>query len=343
MGKDEQSAEALSSSTHSQLTHDGVECFICTLSVDEAQPLFYSWAAREGWNPAAIDPRLWAAIDSRAFHVLYRRSSATTSVAASSVEPVCILATLLISDQHAFLGPFITAAAYQRRGFGSLLFDWGIQRLDPSRRCIGLDSTLEQQPAYQRRGFKHTAAEEWRYAGMIATAPIDDENGAEAAAEVEVVAATQSDQVQLEQLYALYERCSESSLFTPTFCHSLLTSPGTVALAALSAASTSSAAPPRRVVGLVVARRAGRGYRVAPLFAESRHIALVLLQRLQAELGRGAEEDCGMHIDVPSSHTAAVQLMEQLSLKKVFASVRLYTRPPRSVPHHFVFGSEPCP
>jgi len=340
MGDDGRSAEALLSSAHTQLTHDGVQCFICTLPADEAQPLFYGWAAREGWNPAPVDPRLWAAIDDRAFHVLYRRPPATATTsdqsAVVSAEPICILATLIIDDQHAFLGPFITAAAYQRRGFGSLLFDWGMARLDPSRRCIGLDSTLEQQPSYQRRGFEHTAAQEWRYAGIVAPSL------SSAAVGVEVVHAARDGRVQRDQLCALYERCSESSLVTPAFCDALLSSPNTVALAALSAAQPASAQSPS-LAGLVVARRAGVGYRVAPLFAESTEVAELLLQQLQAELGSGVVEKCGIHIDVPSSHAAAVELMERLSLKKVFASVRLYTRPPRAVPHHWVYGSEPCP
>ena len=334
MGDDERSAEALCSSAPTQLTHDGVQCSIYTVSVDEAQPLFYSWAAREGWNPAAIDPRLWAAIDDRAFHVLYRHTPS---------EPICILATLVIDDSHAFLGPFITAAAYQRRGFGSLLFEWGMRRLDPTRRCVGLDSTLEQQRSYQRRGFTHTAAEEWRYAGIVTLAGSENSDGAEVRTEVEVVSAAHSGRVELEQLCALYEQCVESSLFSPHFCHTLLTSPGSITLAALSPASTHPTSTPTAVCGLVIARRAGRGYRVGPLFARSSHVACVLLQRLQAEMGVGSEDECGMHIDVPSSHTAAVELMERLSLKRIFASVRMYTRPPRLVPHCMVFGSEPCP
>ena len=270
MGDDEQPTQALLSSAHLQLTHDSVECSICTLPVDQAQPLFYSWAAREGWNPASIDPLLWAAIDNRAFHVLYRLPPATTAsnhpAAATTAEPICILATLIIDDDHAFLGPFITAAAYQRRGFGSLLFDWGMKRLDPSRRCIGLDSTLEQQSSYQRRGFKHTVAEEWRYAGIVSRP--DGGEPMEAAGEVEVVAVTNSDRVQLEQLYALYEQCSESGLSTPSFCHTLLTSPQTIAFAALSLTT------PPQLSGLVVARRAGRGWRVAPLLAQSPQVAV---------------------------------------------------------------------
>ena len=359
MGDDERSAEALFSSADAHLTHDGAQCFICTLSIDEAQPLFYSWAAREGWNPAAIDPRLWATIDHRAFHVLYRQIPSTTTdtvvtthttttttshqPASASVEPICILGTFIVDAEHAFLGPFITASAYQRRGFGSLLFDWGVQRLDPTRRCIGLDSTLEQQPSYQRRGFKHTADEEWRYAGIVAPSSGEESIEGDVEAEVVEVVAAHNGRVQFERMYELYEQCSESSLFSPTFCHTLFTSPGSVALAALSPASCSSTAP-QVVSGLVVARRAGRGYRVAPLFARSPRIAVMLLQRLQMELGRGAEDECGIHIDVPSSNKEAVELIKQLSLKKVFASVRLYTRPPRSVLNkYYVYGSEPCP
>ena len=345
MGDDGHIAEAQLFPAHAQLTHNGVRCCIAALSIDDAVPLFYGWAEREGWNPAVIDPRLWATVDSCGFHALYRVATAAEDEAAAAtaaLEPICILGTLIIDDENAFLGPFISAGAYQRRGFGSLLFDHGMARLAPTQRRIGLDSTLEQRPSYARRGFEHTAAEEWRYTGIVARSDGDEPMTDETGATLEVVPAL-TPRIPFERVYALYEQCSESNLFTRKFCRTLLSSPGCVSLAALSSASTDSSRQPQRVVGLIVARRAGRGYRVAPLFAHSPQVAVSLLQRLQQQLGSGTEDESGMHIDVPSSHTAAVQLVEKLSLRKVFASVRCFTRPPRSVPHHFVYGSEPCP
>ena len=340
MSDDEQSTAEVLSSAHVRLTHDGVECCICTLPLAQAHPLFYSWASREGWNPAPVDPLLWAAIDSRAYHVLYRTATTT-----APLEPISILATLIIDDRHAFLGPYITNEQYRGRGFGTLLFDWGMARLDPSRRCIGLDSTIEQSPSYQRRGFTHLAAEEWRHAGIVS---LGGGGGGQLMmdGQVEVVAALQNERVAIDQLFALYERCSESSLCSPSFFQTLLTSPDSVAFAALSPAFSSSplsAPAPSEVVGLIVARRAGRGYRVAPLSAANDSTAVALLQRLQLELGSGSEDECGIHIDVPNTHTAALELMERVSLKKIFASVRMYTQPPHAVPHEWVYGSEPTP
>ena len=310
------------------LHHAGLPCVIRTLPIHEAQPLFYAWAASEGWNPGLSDPTLFSALDPHGFHVLYTQPPPSPSSPPSTLSPltpVCLLSTLLISPSHAFLGPFITAPAFRGRGFGSLLFSFGLARIDPQQRSVSLDSTLDQQLAYKRRGFVHTVGVEHRYSGVV-------EGGVKG--EVEVVSALDL-RVQEREVQAMFDDCSESKLSTPAFVAAFLCLPDSHSFVCLSHEG--------EVTGLVVARRAGAGYRVAPLFARDVDAARALLVAVQNAVGRGDARSCSLHIDVPATRKPALRLVEEVGLRPVFQSVRMSTRQPTVIRSDWVWGSEPCP
>ena len=313
------------------LHHGGLPCLIRTLPIDRAQPLFYDWTANEGWNPGLTDPTLFSTLDPHGFHVLYALTPAAPSSPPSppALTPVCLLSTLLVSPSRAFLGPYITSPAYRGQGFGSFLFSFGLSRLQAQQRSVGLDSTLEQQPWYRRRGFVHTLGVEQRYSGLVDAAAQRKSD-----TDCEVLPALRP-RVEEGQVHALYTACSESSMATPAFVAALLRQPGCHALVAQSKEG--------EVLGLVVARRAGVGYRVAPLFAADDHIARALLVAVQDAVGRGDAASCSLHIDVPATRKPALQLVEEVGLRPIFQSVRMSTGPPAAIRGDWVFGSEPVP
>ena len=319
------------------------DCIIRTLPISEAQPLFYSWAAAEGWDPGLHDPTLYSRIDPRGFHALYVLDRAATDTTSSppllsSLNPACILSTLIIDDGHAFLGPFITAPAHRRCGLGSALFSWGLSRLQLQQRRVGLDSTVEQQEAYRRRGFSHIASVERRYAGIVSLSSAET---AEAEPEAVIVAAADA-RVDRAEVHGLFASCSDSGISTPPYVDALLSLPDSVALAALASPASSSSSS-SALVGLAVARKASRGFRLAPLLAKSAAVAKQLLLATQAAVGRdGGDDRCGLRVDVPSCRTEALQLMESVGLKPVFSSVRMSSREGSEL-SPWLYGSEPCP
>jgi hypothetical protein len=321
------------------------DCIIRTLPISEAQPLFYSWTAAEGWDPGLHDPTLYSHIDPHGFHALYVLDPAASASSPppppsllSSLSPACILSTLIIDDGHGFLGPFITAPAHRRCGLGSALFSWGLSRLQPERRRLGLDSTVEQQGAYKQRGFHHIASVEQRYAGIVAASSGDTADAAPSA----VVVAAADPRVQRAELHRLFASCSDSKMSTPPYVDALLSLPDSVALAALSSPASSSSSSPA-LVGLAVARKASSGFRLAPLLAVSAAVARQLLVAAQAAVGVvGGEDRCGLRVDVPSCRTEALQLMETVGLRPVFSSVRMSNRKSDEL-HPWLYGSEPCP
>ena len=308
-------------------------CIIRTLPISDAQPLFYSWTVREGWNPGLTDPILFSSLDRRGFHVLYVTEPpfSHSSTASSSLTPVCLLSTLIIDEHKGFLGPYITRAEQRGRGFGSLLFDWGMQRLNAAQRQIGLDSTVEQQESYRRRGFLHTAAIEHRYTGSVSA--LHPSTAVETAAAAIVPALERG--VDQSDVHALFAACSQSRLSTPAFVDALLRVPSSHSFLARSPSSGA-------LMGLVVARPAGTGYRVAPLFAEDVDTARALLHAVQHAIGRESS-DSAVHIDVPGNRPDALQLVSHVGLRPIFQSVRMSTRAPPPVRSAWVFGSEPNP
>ena len=335
MGDDDCEAASPAWPADVSVHHAGHDVLIRTLPIEEAQPLFFAWAAAEGWNPGLNDPTLFSSLDPRGFHVLYLVSpSHPSSSAAPLLTPIALLSTLVIDDRCGFLGPYITCQTHRSLGFGSLLFSYGLARLDPSRRTVGLDSTIEQSPSYQRRGFGHTVAVEHRYSGLVqpSSPPPSLPPGA-------ALFPALDPRVSPARLQKLFARCAASGLSTPAYVSSLLHLPGVQALACLDTDG--------EVAGLVVARRAGVGYRVAPLLARDGSVARALLCALQDTVGRGegvkGEEQFLLHIDVPGERAEALQLMKDVGLRPIFQSVRMSTRQPPPVLSDWVWGSEPCP
>ena len=311
------------------IQHGEHSCLIRTLPITEAQSLFYSAISAEGWNPGLRDPTLFSSLDPRGFHAFYILDPLPSSTT-PTLTPVCLLSTLLVDDSQGFLGPYITFPSYRGQGFGSLLFDWGLTRLNPATRAIGLDSTVEQQPYYQRRGFIHTAAIEHRYSGIVQSTPSPPLLHTD-----HFTLPALDSRVSLSDVHALFASCSESKLSTPAYVSALLHLPDCHSFISLTSSNT--------LTGLIVARRAGLGYRLAPLFARDVDTARSLLSTLQSAVGREAGPDCSLHIDVPDSHTEALQLMKEVGLCPIFQSVRMSTRTPPPVKKEWVWGSEPCP
>jgi len=312
--------------------------------LDIAQPLFYSFAANEGWNPGLNDPFLFGQCDDQGFHVLYliekERHERTV---------VSILCTLAI-DNRGFIGPWVTHPQFRSKGFGSLLFNHGMERLKAMKLSrIGLDSTIKQQPYYSRCwGFHHSVERECRFAGIVdlAVKYDDQEND-----RVQIASVLDAKVAHLPvAIQRLFEECSATGISSARFVSAWLDQKedSSVSLVAFFDDDVAEPNASLSLAGFITARRAGNGFRVAPLFATSQSLARRLLIAVQERVG--AIEV--LNIDVPESHLSSLSLMKELDLDLIFQSVRCFTAPLlESDEHdatilrsrHLVYGSEAAP
>jgi hypothetical protein len=98
-----------------------------------------------------------------------------------------------------------------------------------------------------------------------------------------------------------------------------------------------------RLVGYGVLRAARDGYRVGPLFADSRVFAEVILDALVAGVGgvKGSAAGTGritVAIDVPETNGEGLAMVGALGLEPSFEVARMYTGPVRDIDHGKVFG-----
>src|SRR5215203_5747049 len=102
--------------------------------------LAVEWAAREGWNPGLADAACFHAADPEGF-----------LVGCLSGEPVGCISAVAYGPTFGFLGFYIVKPDLRGRGYGYLLWQAGMARLE--NRVVGLDGVIAQQENYKRSGF----------------------------------------------------------------------------------------------------------------------------------------------------------------------------------------------
>jgi hypothetical protein len=90
----------------------------------------------------------------------------------------------------------------------------------------------------------------------------------------------------------------------------------------------------RKLYGYGVIRRCRRGFKVGPLFANDEKIAETLLLGLSNDVAIGET----IFLDVPEVNPAAMRLVEQFRMTKVFETARMYTNAPPAIELEGVFG-----
>lgn len=81
-------------------------------------------------------------------------------------------------------------------------------------------------------------------------------------------------------------------------------------------------------------RKCREGYKIGPLFADSKRYAEELLNTLMDFVPNGVN----VYFDVPSQNKEAVALAEKYKMKKVFETARMYTKEEPKIPLKKVFG-----
>lgn len=223
-------------------------------------------------------------------------------------EPVAVISAVKYGERFGFIGFYIVKPAFRGRGLGLQIWNAAMERL--AGRTIGLDGVVEQQHNYRKSGFA-LAWNNARYQGVGGgSAQID-------AAIVPLASVSMDELLAYDRPFFPDDRCA--------FLQAWLAMPGVVALGILEA---------DRLAGFGVLRACREGFKVGPMFADSPAQAARLLAALRTHVPQGEP----LFLDVPLANPEAVALADQLGMKMVFETARMYTPAEPAMPLPRLYG-----
>ena len=256
-----------------------------------------SWAREEGWNPGLADGDCFYASDPGGYLMAFEDGL-----------PLASISVVAYGETFGFLGFYICRPERRGEGIGYRLWQAGLDRLEG--RTVGLDGVVDQQANYRKEGFvlEHRNV---RYGGRVdCDAPRDPRLRAIGPEEIEDVVAYDA------PFFAAPRE---------TFLRGWLQR----SEARFGSALIDGGA----VRGYGVLRRCHEGFKIGPLFADSREDADLLFRSLAAET-KGEP----VYLDPPQPNAAAVSLAESYGLTPVFETARMYRGPAPRLPLERTFG-----
>ena len=222
-------------------------------------------------------------------------------------EPVATVSCVNYDDRFAFLGFYIVREGFRGSGHGLRIWNAAIAHARP--RVIGLDGVVAQQDNYKKSGFQLAYAN-IRYGGTVVAPP-----------------GPPADVVALDTIpFALVEADDATVFPAPrsAFLRAWIKTSGHVGRAMLRDGKLAA-------WGVIRPCRTGR--KIGPLVADDRAAAEAVVEALLASADGGE-----VFLDVPAVNREAIALAEQLGLKPVFETARMYTGPIPPLRLDRVFG-----
>jgi GNAT superfamily N-acetyltransferase len=255
--------------------------------------LAVDWAASEGWNPGLNDADCFFAADPKGFFI-----------AEMDGVPVGSISAVAYDETFGFMGFYIVRPDLRCQGIGMALWRAAMEYM--GERVIGGDGVVAMLDKYALSGFR-IAHRNARYEGI----------GRVSSSRLVDLA-----DVPLPELVA-YDRRFFPATRT-TFLKSWISQTGS-SCQAVTAGS--------RLVGYGVIRPCRRGFKVAPLFADTPDIAEELFTSL-ASFAR----DEPVLLDIPVCNQAAQQLVERHAMTMVFETARIYRGSTPILPLDQIYG-----
>ncbi len=256
------------------------------------------WAAEEGWNPGEDDAPSYFAADPDGFLGCYLNNQLVSMVSA-----------VKYGEAYGFLGFFICHPHFRGQGFGGVIWNAALRRLEGC--TIGLDGVVEQQDNYAKSGFK-LVHQNMRYCGLsTVTMPIDPRISIIGKGILPSI-------IEYDRNYFPADRTA----FLERWLEPMN--------------------PIRRGVCVVeggilqgygVIRAARDGYRIGPMLAETPETADLLFRALA-----GSARGQMVSIDLPLPNEFAVELAERYELSPVFATARMYKGQDPNLPLHKIYS-----
>jgi GNAT superfamily N-acetyltransferase len=272
-------------------------CSIRTMTRGELD-LAIELAAREGWNPGLHDAECFYRADPEGF-----------LLAEVDGRPAGCISAVSYGGRFGFIGLYIVVPELRGQGIGMRLWQHGMQRL--AGQVVGLDGVPAQQDNYRKSGFA-LAWRNARYAGQTR------DFGGALPAQIRPVAET--------DFAAL---CVDDRRVFPApredFLRAWLDMPEAHALVWREG---------ERVVGWGVIRRCREGYKIGPLLADDREVALGLFQALCARVPSGS----AAFLDISLEHPEALALVRGQGMQCVFETARMYNGPAPAIELSRIYG-----
>lgn len=257
-------------------------------------------AKAEGWNPGPYDAEVFYATDPDGFYGYFHDG---TMIAGGSI--------VSYNKEFGFMGFFIVKPEYRSMGIGRKLWyqrrDTLLTRINEDA-PIGMDGVIAMQPFYKQGGFEILFRDErYEKTGMKFNineniSPISDEDR--------------------DTILEYDKQCF--GFYRPQFLKPWLKLPGN---------KTFKYTEDDKLKGFAIVRKADKGYKVCPLFADNEMIAEELykacLNSVQGE---------SLFLDIPVVNKGAVNLIKRYNGTYVFECARMYYGKPPDIDINKVFG-----
>lgn len=270
------------------------------------------WATAEGWNPGLHDAIAFYASDPAGF-----------LIGEVNGEPIGCISAVCYDPTFAFIGLYIVKPEWRGRGYGKQIWQAAWQqlaeRLDLNQGTIGLDSVIERESTYAKLGFT-SAYRHIRFMGETANYR---------AVSTEVVSL---DRIPFEEVVRYDAELFPAS--RPQFLLPWIAIDGGAAYGVLEMGRLKGYGVIRPCDSEALPAKAGRGYKIGPLFADSREIAECIFQAL---IGRASPQP--VFLDIPDVNPAMSFLSQQYKLQPVFSCIRMYCGAPPAVDGERIFGA----
>jgi len=256
-----------------------------------------SWAANEGWNPGLYDGDTYFSTDPKGFFMGFLDG-----------QPISSISAVAYNNNFGFLGFYIVKSKYRNKGYGFKLWNEALKHLPTQN--IGLDGVIAQQENYKKSGFV-PAYRNIRYEGTGIETLISDPN------------LVSMSEINFDKLLSY-----DNSIFPtsrPIFLKSWIQQPNSLAIGYVKDSV---------IMGYGMVRPCQTGFKVGPLFADSKDIANVIFQKLQNFVGKQNR----IYLDVPEINKDAMELTKSNVMKPMFETTRMYTKGIPNTPVNKVFG-----
>jgi hypothetical protein len=239
-----------------------------------------SLANKEGWNLSLKDAESFWAIDPGGFFIEEINSM-----------PIGCISAVKYNQNFGFIGFYIVIECFRHQGYGIRLWNKALEYL--GNISIGLDGVTSKLHDYEKSNF-NLCYKSKRFEGRLHA----------------------KENKKLINLCDLpFEHFNEfdKAIFGLDRTHFLqkwITRKNSYALAKVI---------DEKIVGYGVIRKCSKGYKIAPLFADSKEIANEILQALVAKIGFSP-----FYLDIPLQNKEALDLAIHYNMIPVFETARMY-------------------
>lgn len=220
--------------------------------------------------------------------------------------PIATISCVKYDDKFAFLGFYVVKREYRNLGYGIRIWNKALEYAGSIN--IGLDGVLAQQKNYERAGFK-LAYNNIRFEGI--NKYVSDS--------VKTVDYTENLFDELNA-YDYKHFLSDRKSFLKEWFN--------------NAKAVKVKMHGEKISGYGVIRECFSGYKIGPIFSDDNNSAEEIITNLLKSIPEGEK----FYLDVPAVNQSALSICENMSMKKVFETVRMYNRYIPDLPVNNIFG-----